>query len=119
MLELNVMLTLFAHYICLDAYIHFIYLFNPNTKCRDMYRILQISQKIQRYEFLLILPSTTLKKRAFGNIWLDSPSCGLRRKAKSFFFLTEFMPFKFKYNFNFDNILVKYLNLVFQPIWQP
>ncbi len=32
------------------------------------YCIQQISQKIQRYEFLLILPSPTLKKRAFGNI---------------------------------------------------
>ncbi len=37
MLECNVMLTLLAHYICLHGYIHFIYLFNPNTKCRDMY----------------------------------------------------------------------------------
>ncbi len=30
MLECNVILTLFAHYICLHGYIHFIYLFNPN-----------------------------------------------------------------------------------------
>ncbi len=45
MLECNVILTLFAHYICLHGYIHFIYLFNLNTKCRDMYRIPQISKK--------------------------------------------------------------------------
>ncbi len=85
MLECNVILNNFAHYICLHGYIHFIYLFNPNTKYRDMYRIPQISQKILRYEFLLILPSPNLKKRAFGNISLDAPSCGLRREAKSFF----------------------------------
>ncbi len=29
------------------------------------------------------------------------------------------MPFKLEYNSNFDNILVKNLNLVFQPISQP
>ncbi len=61
-------LTIFAHYICLHGYIHFIYLFNPNTKYIDMYRIPQIRQKIQRYEFLLILPSPTLTKRVFGHI---------------------------------------------------
>ncbi len=33
MLECNVILSLFAHYICLHGYIHF--LFNPNTKYRD------------------------------------------------------------------------------------
>ncbi len=54
MLEWNVILDIFAHYICLHGYIHIIYLFNPNTKYRDMYRIPQISQKIQRYEFVLI-----------------------------------------------------------------
>ncbi len=70
-----------------------------------MYHILQISQKIQRYTFLLIFPSPTLKKRAFGNILL-----------KASFFLTEFIPFKFEYNSNFDNIFVKNLNVVFQPI---
>ncbi len=85
MLESNAILTPFAHYICLHGYIHFIYLFNPNTKYRDMYRILQISQKIQRYEFLLILPSPTLKKHAFGNILLKAPSSDLRREAKIFF----------------------------------
>ncbi len=96
MLECNVILTkIFAQH----GYIHFIYLFNPNTKYQDMYRIAQITQKILRYEFLLILPSPTLKKRGFGNILLDAPSCGLRRQAKSFFFsLTEFMPFKLEYN---------------------
>ncbi len=41
------------------------------------------------------------------------------REDKNYFFLlTEFMPFKFEYNSNFDNILVKNSNLVFQPIWQ-
>ncbi len=29
------------------------------------------------------------------------------------------MPFKFEYNYNFDNILVKKSKVVFQPIWQP
>ncbi len=82
-------------------------------------RIPQIRTKIQRYEFLLILPSRTLKKRAFGNMWLDSPSCGLRRDANSFFFPNWIYAFKFEYNFNFDNILVKNLNVFFQPIWQP
>ncbi len=114
MLECNAILTLFAHYICLHGYIHFIYLFNPNTKYRDMYRILQISQKIQRYEFLLILPSLTSKKRAFGNILLEAPQ--ERSQKLLFFLLTEFMPFKFKCNSNIDNILVKNSNLVFQPI---
>ncbi len=37
-------------------------------------------------------------------------------KPKAFFSLTEFMPFKFEYNSNFDHILVKHLNVVFQPI---
>ncbi len=36
-------------------------------------------------------------------------------KPKAFFPLTEFMPFKFEYNSNFD-ILVQNSNLVFQPI---
>ncbi len=91
MLQCNAILTLFAHYICLHGYIHFIYLFNPNTKYREMYRIQQISQKIQRCQFLLISPSPTLKKRAFGNILLEAPSCG-PREAKSFFFpLTELL----------------------------
>ncbi len=48
------------------------------------------------------ITSPTLKKRAFGNILLNAPSCGLRREAKSVFFLTEFMPFEFEYNSNFD-----------------
>ncbi len=78
-----------------------------------MYRIPQIIQKIQRYEFLLILPSPTLKKRAFGNILLEAPSCGRRREAKIFFILTEFKPFKFEYNSNFDNILVKKIECSF------
>ncbi len=37
-------------------------------------------------------------------------------KPKAFFPLTEFMPFKFEYNSNFDHILVKHSNVVFQPI---
>ncbi len=41
------------------------------------------------------------------------------KKPKAFCFLNEFMPFKFGYNSNSDNIFVKNLNLVFQPIWQP
>ncbi len=51
MLECNVIFTLFAHNICLHGYSHFIYLFNPNTKYRDMYRIPQISQKIEIWIF--------------------------------------------------------------------
>ncbi len=79
-----------------------------------MYRILQIRTKIQRYEFLLILPSPTLKKRAFGNILLDAPQeCGLRREAKAFFLLTELIPFKIENNANFDNILVKKIECSF------
>ncbi len=68
MLQGNVILTIFSHYICLHGYIHFIYLFNANTKYRDMYLIPKISHKIPRYEILLILPSPTVKKRAFDNI---------------------------------------------------
>ncbi len=49
MLECNVILTLFAHYICLHGYIHFIYLFDPNPKYRDMYCK---SAKNHRYEFI-------------------------------------------------------------------
>ncbi len=49
----------------------------------------------------------------------DASSCGLRREAKSFFFLTEFKPFKFEYNSNFDHILEEKKYIVFQPIWQP
>ncbi len=86
MLACIVIFTLFAHNICLHGYSHFIYLFNPNTKYKDMYHIPQISQKIQTSEFLLILPSPTLKKRAFGHILLKAPSCSLKREAKSFFF---------------------------------
>ncbi len=40
-------------------------------------------------------------------------------KSKAFFFLTEFMPFILEYYSNFDNILVKNYNVVFQPICQP
>ncbi len=89
MLYCNVISTLFAHYICLHGYIHFIYLFNPNTK--EICTVYQKSaQKIQRYEFLLILPSPTLKKRAFGNILARCVSVASREKP---FFQTEFMPF--------------------------
>ncbi len=45
-----------------------------------------------------------LKNRGLVIFLLDAPSCGLKREAKSFFPLTEIMPFKFKYNLNFDNI---------------
>ncbi len=81
MLECNVMLTIFAHYICLHGYIHLNFFFYPNTKCDIC--IPQIRTKIQRYEFLLIFPSPTLKKRAFGNILLDVAS---GEKLKAFFF---------------------------------
>ncbi len=64
-----------------------------------------IIQKIQRYTFLLILPSPTLKKCAFGNILLDAPLVA-SVKPNAFLFLTEFMPFKLEYYSNFDNILV-------------
>ncbi len=37
MLEWIVILTPFAHYICLHGHIHFIYLFNPNTKYAQPY----------------------------------------------------------------------------------
>ncbi len=110
------MLTIFAHYMCLHGCIHFIYLFNPNTKYQDMYHIPQISQKDRDLHFCSYCPVLLLKKRAFGHILLDAPCCGLRREAKIFFFLTEFLPFKFEYNSHFDNILVKKLNLVFQPM---
>ncbi len=107
MLDCNVILTLFAHYICLHGYIHFIYLFNSNTKYQDMYRIPQVSQKIQRYEFLLILPSPTLKKRAFGNILLDVAS---GEKPKAFFSLLNLC-------FSNSNIIRFYFSfLVFQSI---
>ncbi len=59
------------------------------------------------------------EETCISNILLDESSCGLRREAKSFFPLTEIMPFKFEYNLNIDNILVQNSNLVFQPIWQP
>ncbi len=46
MLECYVFLTAFAHNICLHGYILFIvYLFNPNTKYQDMYRIPHKSAK--------------------------------------------------------------------------
>ncbi len=81
-----------------------------------MLRYVSVYRKLGQ-TFLLILPSPTLKKRSFGNMLLDSPSCGLRREAKSFFFfLPEFLPFTFEYNSNFDNNVVKNLNVVFQPI---
>ncbi len=37
-----------------------------NTDIYTVYR--KSAKKIKRYEFLLILPSPTLKKRAFGDI---------------------------------------------------
>ncbi len=54
----------------------------------------------------------------FGNILLDSPSCGIR-EAKRFFFPTEYMPFKFESNLNCDNIYFFLSIWVFQPIWRP
>ncbi len=84
MLECNVMLTLFAHYICLHGYMHFINLFNPNKK--NIYKYHKSGQKYMPY---------------FEEMCIWS-YFGLRREAKSFFFLTEFMLFKFEYNSNFD-----------------
>ncbi len=63
------------------------------------------AKKYWDINFCSYCPSPTLKKRTFGNSLLDAPSCGLSRGAKSS--LTEFMPFKFVYNSNFDSILVK------------
>ncbi len=62
MLECNVIVTLFAHYICLHGYIHFIYFFNPNTKCQNMYRIPQISKKIQRYNLFAHIAQAYLEE---------------------------------------------------------
>ncbi len=76
MLECNVILTILAYYICLHGYIHFIYLFNPNTKYQDM---LPDAKKCRDMNFWLILPSPTLKKFAFGNIWPQE-------RSQSFFF---------------------------------
>ncbi len=45
MLECNVISTLFAHYICLHDYIHFIYLLIQIQNSKICYRIPQISQK--------------------------------------------------------------------------
>ncbi len=114
MLQCNAIFTLFAHY--MPTWLHSLYSF-VQSKYKIQRYVLYIANqpKIQRYEFLLILPSPTLKKRAFGNILLEAPSCGLR-EDKIFFFLTEFMPFKLEYNLHFDNIFVKNLHLVFQPI---
>ncbi len=48
------LLIIYAYMVILTL---LVYLFNPNTKYRDIYRIPQISQKIQTSESLLIWPS--------------------------------------------------------------
>ncbi len=48
------MLIIYAYMVTLTL---LVYLFNPNTKYRDIYRIPQISQKKKRSESLLIWPS--------------------------------------------------------------
>ncbi len=73
----------------------------------------QISQKIQRYKILLILPSPTLKKHTFGIFSSMCPLVTSGEKPKAFFSLPEFMPFKFKYNSDVDNILVKKIEFSF------
>ncbi len=112
MLQCYVVLTLFAHYICLHGYIHFIYLFNPNTKCRDMYTANQEKNKEILIFAHIALPyyEETCISSYFALLWPQE------RSQKLFFSLTEFMPFKFKYKSNFNNILLKNLNVVFQPI---
>ncbi len=57
-----------------------------------------------------------LKKRALVIFCSMRPLLASVEKPKSFFLLTEMMPFKFEYNSNIDNILVQNSNLVFQPI---
>ncbi len=105
MLQCNVILTRFADYICLHGYIHFIYLFNPNTKYRDMYRIPQISPKYRDMNLCSYCPA--LHGRTVHLVIFCS--CGLKREAKSLsFFITEFVPFKFNYNLNLYNILVNF-----------
>ncbi len=66
MLECNVILKMFAHYICLHGYIHFIYLFNPNTKYRDM--VLYTANQPKNTEIWIFAHIAHMKKRAFGNI---------------------------------------------------
>ncbi len=105
---------LFSHYICLHGYIHFIYLFDPNPKYRDMYRILRISQKYRGMNFCSYCPALLWR-----NVHLVIFCSVASEKPKALFFLTELMPFKLKYNSKFDNILVQNLNWVFQPFWQP
>ncbi len=91
MLQYNVILTLFAHYLCLHGYIHFIYLFNPN---RYVPYTANQGKNTEIWNFAHIAKSYFEETTTYF-FSLDSPSCGLRREAKSFFFLTEFMPFKF------------------------
>ncbi len=88
-----------------------------NTEICTVYR--KSAKKYRDIHFLLIFCAALLWRNVHVNIQLDSPSCGLRREAKSFFFFTEFMPFKVEYNSHFDNNLVFNSNVVFQLIWQP
>ncbi len=70
----------------MPTWVHSLYLFNPNTK--EICTVYQKSAKKYRYEFLLILPSPTLKKRAFGHILARCVSVASREKP---FSQTEFM----------------------------
>ncbi len=62
-------------YAYMVTYTLFVYLFNPNTKYRDIYRIPQISQKITRYEFLLISPSPSINKFPYYSPLCDGCNC--------------------------------------------
>ncbi len=52
----------------------------------------------------IVLLFYCFEERCVSNILLDAPSSGLRRENKSFFSLTEIMPFKFEYNSNINAI---------------
>ncbi len=103
MLECNVMSTLFAHYIWLHGYINFIYLFDLNTKYRDMYCIPQISQKYWEKNSCSYCPALLWRNVHLVIFCSMSP----QERSQNIFSLNEFMPFEFEYNFNYDSIFVK------------
>ncbi len=104
-------LTLFAHYICLNGYIHFIYLLNPNTKYLDMYS--KSAKKYKDIKFCSYCPALLWRNITFGIFSSMCPLVTSGEKPNAFFSLTEFMPFKFKYNSDFDKILVKKIEFSF------
>ncbi len=68
-----------------------------NTEICNVY--CKSAKKYRDIQFLLIFPSPTLKKRAFGNIFCPMyPLVAPEKPKASFFSLTEFMPFKLEYN---------------------